>query len=63
MSDESLFLSNMHRNEVRFTRQIDRASARLTALQEKRARKDEQALARQQNAPILKNENQPEKAA
>ncbi len=36
MSDESLFLSNMHRYEVRFTRQLDRSSARLAALQEKR---------------------------
>ena len=63
MSDQSLFLENMHRNEVRFTRQVDRAAGRLAALQEKRARKSEQALARQQNAQILQNETQPEKAA
>ena len=63
MSDESQFLSNMHRNEVRFSRQIDRASKRLQILQEKRAAKETQALSRQQNAQILKNEKQPEKAA
>ncbi len=63
MSDQSLFLENMHRNEVRFTRQVDRAVARIAAVQEKRLRKSEQALARQQNKQILQNENRPEKAA
>ena len=63
MSDESQFLDNMHRNEVCFSRQIDRASKRLAALQEKRAAKEAQTLARQQNAQILQNEKQPEKAA
>jgi hypothetical protein len=63
MSDESQFLDHVHRSEVRFTRQIDRASKRLAAVQEMRVAKDAQALARQQNAQILKNETRPEKAA
>jgi len=63
MSDESQFLDHMHRNEVRFSRQIDRVSKRLAAVQEKRAAKEAQALSCQQHAQILKNEKQPEKAA
>ena len=63
MSDESQFLENMHRNEVCFSRQIERASKRLAFLQEKRAAQEAQALARQQNAQILQNETSPEKAA
>jgi len=63
MSDESQFLETVHRNEVRFSRQIDRASKCLTALQEKRAAQEAQALARQQNAQILQNETRPKKAA
>ena len=63
MSDQSRFLENMHRNEVCFSRQIERASKRLAFLQEKRAAQEAQALARQQNAQILQNETSPEKAA
>jgi hypothetical protein len=63
MSDESRFLGNLHTDEVRFSRQIDRASKRLAFLQEKRAAKEAQTVARQQNAQILKNETRPEKAA
>ena len=62
MSDGSLFLDNMHRYETRFTRQIDRAAARLSALQEKRARHAgllpavSQPQAAQQNKTIPPNE-------
>ncbi len=42
---------------------VGRASKRLAALLEKRAAKNAQILARQQNAQILKNETSPEKTA
>jgi len=63
MSDESQFLANLHRNEVCFSRQIDRAAKRLAVLQEKRTAKEAQTLARQLNAQVLQNETKPEKAA
>ena len=61
-SDESQFLDHMHRDEVRFSRLIDRASKRLAFLKEKRAAEETQCLSRQRSAQVLKNEKQPEKA-
>jgi hypothetical protein len=55
IAGESFFLDNMHRNETRFSRMIDRAAARLTALQERRLRKA-QPPQDQQNKTILQNE-------
>jgi hypothetical protein len=63
LSDQSLFLTNLHRNEVRYSREIHPAAGCLAALPENRLRKFEQALAPQQNAKILQNETQLEKAA
>ena len=53
-------VDNMHRYETRFTRQIDRAAARLSALQEKRARRDGQPQTAQQNTTISPNGDPPQ---
>jgi hypothetical protein len=56
MADGSLFLDNMHRYEVRFARQIDRAAGRLAAIQEKRLRRNQQPPASQSDTNNWKNE-------
>ena len=55
MSDDSLFLDNMHRYETRFTRQIDRAAGRLQYLQEKRLRRNSQPQSSPSDTPKLPN--------
>jgi hypothetical protein len=56
IAGESLFLDKMHRYETRFTRQIDRAAARLGALQEERLGCNAQPQPHQTGTTKLKNE-------
>ena len=56
LGDQSRFLDHMHRYEVRFTRQLERTSRHLAAVQELRAR---QTKRRQPDTKNLPNELEP----